>query len=101
MIWAVWCKDADDAAAKRNAASSDHSKYLNAASLGVLMAGPLTSDDGAGRNGSLFLLQAEDRQEIERFVQSDPFFQNGVWSSITISAFHMSRNRTAEFSSAQ
>mmetsp|Transcript_4615 Transcript_4615/g.7587 ORF Transcript_4615/g.7587 Transcript_4615/m.7587 type:complete len:115 (+) Transcript_4615:1066-1410(+) len=52
--------------------SSPHHKYIR-----KLMAGPLLSDDGKYMIGSCFILEGT-RQEVEDFIECDPFHQQGV-----------------------
>ncbi len=54
----------------------------------VVMSGPLQTDDGEIMTGSLLLLEAPDRDAIERFVAQDPFTREKVWGEISISRFH-------------
>ncbi|AWJ90327.1 hypothetical protein Sp245p_11280 [Azospirillum baldaniorum] len=91
MIWAIWCKDSGRAAAIRSQFGKDHSAYLTASPLPILMAGPLTGDDGEGSAGSLILVEADSRGAVEAFVSGDPFAVHGVWESFEVQAFRMSR----------
>ncbi|MDA8231334.1 MAG: YciI family protein [Magnetospirillum sp.] len=91
MLWAVWCRDGDDVAAIRSERSKEHSAYLNASPLRVVVAGPLTTDDGAAPAGSLLVFEAGSRREVEELVAGDPFARSGVWRSFEVRAFRMSR----------
>jgi uncharacterized protein YciI len=51
------------------------------------MSGPLVTDDDKTMNGSFFLVESDDRKEIERFVENDPFNQAGIWEFKSIRAF--------------
>jgi uncharacterized protein YciI len=53
--------------------------------INIVMAGPLINDDHTPI-GSLFIVEAPDRQTVEKFHQADPFFVN-VWDKSTITAF--------------
>ena len=39
--------------------------------------------------GSLFIFEAETRQEVEDFNSADPFSRAGVWASVSIHPFLM------------
>jgi uncharacterized protein len=51
------------------------------------MSGPLTSDDGTTMIGSLFVVEASDRETVERFNRADPFHGAGIWEHVTITGF--------------
>ncbi|HTQ72071.1 MAG TPA: YciI family protein [Acidocella sp.] len=57
----------------------------------VVMSGPLQTDDGEIMNGSLLLLEAPDRDAVDRFVAEDPFAREGVWEQINVSRFYHRR----------
>jgi uncharacterized protein YciI len=52
------------------------------------LSGPLQSDDGEIMVGSLFIIEAPDRDAIKRFTEADPFHQEGVWGHVHITRFH-------------
>jgi uncharacterized protein YciI len=45
--------------------------------------GPLIGENGASV-GSLFILETEDRAELERVMAVDPYFQGNLYASIEI-----------------
>ena len=49
-----------------------------------MLAGATQSDDGKEAIGSLFVVNVNSREEAKTFSDGDPFTQNGVFSSITI-----------------
>lgn len=68
-----------------------HKAYLEqtdaAGTVKIVMSGPLVQDDGQTMLGSMFLLEAPDRQAVQAFHDADPFKQAGVWREVSISAF--------------
>ncbi len=64
-----------------------HRDYTATKPIKILLSGPLTSDDGESTLGSFFLVEANDRAEVEAFQQGDPLFQAGIWESIEVRAF--------------
>lgn len=56
--------------------------------ISVVLSGPLQSDDGEIMTGSLFIIEAPDRETVEAFAMADPFSQEGVWSEVIITRFH-------------
>lgn len=93
MMWVVHCMDAPDAAAKRAAHRAEHSSNLKAQSaVSVVTGGPLLAhEQGAGAIGSFFLVEADHRAQVERFVAADPFSVRGIWAEVRIHAFLASR----------
>ena len=51
------------------------------------MSGPLVADDGQTMIGSLFLIEAPSRAEVEAFNHADPFAAAGIWDKPSITAF--------------
>lgn len=72
--------------AHRNFIESDRSHGVS-----IVISGPLQSDDGEIMIGSLFLIEAPGRAEVEAFVKADPFMVEGVWDKVQITRFHRRR----------
>jgi uncharacterized protein YciI len=53
----------------------------------AIQSGPLLADDGTTMIGSLFIVDADDRDAVERFHATDPFFRAGVWGHVEIHPF--------------
>ena len=88
MHFAIYCLDKPDALATRLAVYDTHRAYLASASpVAIVMSGPLLADDGETMIGSLFVVEADDRDAVERFHRNDPFFLNGVWDTAEIHPF--------------
>jgi uncharacterized protein YciI len=51
---------------------------------GVILRGPLLTDDGAGWLGSALLLQLRDRATVEAMLAGAPYVQAGLYSSVEI-----------------
>ena len=64
-----------------------HIEYLNQSPIKNVMSGPLTKDDGDGVLGSLYIVEAENRQIIEDFQKDDPLFKADYWETVEIRAF--------------
>ena len=50
----------------------------------IIASGGLFSDDGENYNGGLVILDTDAKQDAVDFIESDPFFINGIFSSYTI-----------------
>lgn len=89
MRFAIHCRDAEGALPMRLSLYDAHKAHLAAATLGMVISGPLLAEDGETMIGSLFVIDAEDRAAVEAFVAADPFQRGGVWAEVSIHRFHM------------
>ena len=65
-----------------------HVEYLGASSIKNIVSGPLVSDDGEDVVGSFYMVEAEDRAQIEAFQKDDPLVHAGYWQSVDVRAFN-------------
>ncbi|WP_407179141.1 YciI family protein [Bradyrhizobium sp. STM 3562] len=90
MLFAIHAVDRAGALPTRLANYDAHKAFLFDTSrfgVRIVMSGPLTADDGQTMIGSLFLIEAPGRREVENFHHADPFFAAGIWERVTISGF--------------
>ena len=72
----------------------DHRLHLDRAEdydVDVITAGTLVGDDGETPCGSVFVIDAANRDALDRFVESDPYHANGVWERIDIHRYNKKR----------
>ncbi len=88
-LFAVHALDKPGALPLRLDLYAAHRTFLEGAEHGVklVMSGPLQSDDGETMIGSLFIIDAPDRDTLVAFTKADPF-SDGVWGEIRITRFH-------------
>jgi uncharacterized protein YciI len=90
MLFAIHALDRTDALPTRIANYDAHKTFLSDTSrfgVKIVMSGPLVADDGATMIGSLFLIEAPGRAEVEAFNRADPFAAAGIWEKVTITGF--------------
>lgn len=87
MLFAIHALDHDDALERRLANYDAHKSYLGASKIKTVVSGPLVADDGETMIGSLFIVEAESRDEVVAFNRADPFAAANVWKSVEIHAF--------------
>ena len=90
MLFAIHAIDRAGALPTRLANYDAHKAFLSDTSrygVKIVMSGPLVSDDGANMIGSLFLIEAPGRAEVEAFNHADPFAAAGIWEKVTITGF--------------
>ncbi|MBP0624810.1 YciI family protein [Cupriavidus consociatus] len=87
MHFIVYCLDHAGMVERRLEHYDAHKAYLETAPVKTLVSGPLTLPDGETMIGSFFLYEADGAEEIQRFVDGDPFNKAGIWKSIEIRPF--------------
>ena len=88
-LFVLTCVDHKNALDRRMAARTAHLAYV--AEYGaklIKIAGPLLDDDGQ-MAGSLFIMEAADKAEIEAFSAADPYRLAGVFETIELRAFRL------------
>lgn len=91
MLFVIHALDKPGALKTRLAHYDAHKAFLSdttAFGLRIVMSGPLVSDDGEQMIGSLFLVEAEGREAVERFNAADPFKAADIWQTVSITGFH-------------
>ena len=84
MLFAIMCLDKPDSLAVRQATRAKHLEH--AAQHQVMLGGPLLDSDGAPC-GSLLVVEADSREQAERFAAADPYARAGLFASVTIQGF--------------
>lgn len=84
MLWSISCIDKPNTAAIRDAVLQPHRDYLKSQKGILVLAGATQNDEGTVAIGSLFVVNVNSRAEAKAFSDGDPFTQNGVFASITI-----------------
>jgi uncharacterized protein YciI len=90
MLFAIHALDKPDALPIRLSNYAAHRAFLSDTSahgVRIVMSGPLVRDDGETMMGSLFVVEADSREAVERFNQADPFHAAGIWERVTITGF--------------
>ncbi len=90
-LYAIYAVDKPDTLAIRLEHYAEHRTYneeQDSAGVRTIISGPLQTDDGDVMNGSLLIVQAADRDAVERYVTNDPFNIHGVWGEVKINRFY-------------
>ncbi len=85
-LFACYCRDTSEAAALREREMQSHLAHVETNIESYAVAGPLK--DGDATCGSLLVVTAQDARAARAFIESDPYFRAGVWSSIEVLEFH-------------
>lgn len=87
MNFVLYCVDKADHGHVRAENRPAHLDYLNSNLDRIVMAGPMTSDDGATVLGSVIIIDAADRAAAEAFASGDPYAKAGLFETVTVKAF--------------
>jgi uncharacterized protein YciI len=89
MLFVVHCLDKPDGLPRRLATYDEHKARLAKNEVPSVISGPLVADDGTTMIGSMFILDAERKADVEAYISADPFAKADVWASVSIEAFIM------------
>lgn len=84
-LFVLFCIDKQDALELRLANREAHIAYVRAGDR-VKLGGPLTDDAGA-MIGSMLIVEAADRAEVEAFAAGDPYSVAGLFERVEITPF--------------
>ena len=86
MLFALICKDKPGSLDIRMASRPDHLAFLNGLGDQLKAGGPLTDDSGSPI-GSIVIIEAENRPQIEALAKNDPYAIAGLFDSVEIIAW--------------
>ena len=89
MKFVVHCLDFKDALPKRIENYEKHKSYLSSGTVKTIISGPLLTDGDGSMIGSLFIFEADNKEEIINFNKNDPFSIAGVWDRVEIHSFNL------------
>jgi|TARA_R110002072_G_scaffold124947_2_gene260586 hypothetical protein len=84
-MFALICTDKPGASQIRMDNRPAHLAHLEKHAADLAFAGPLLGEDGKP-TGSLIVLSVADKAAAERFAETDPYAQAGLFQSVVISA---------------
>ena len=88
-LFMLACFDKPNSLDLRMATREAHLAYARDKATMIKVAGPML-DDGEAMAGSLFILEAEDRAQVEAFNAADPYQQAGLFGQVEIRGFRAS-----------
>ena len=93
MLFAILCQDKPNHLQLRQETRPSHLAYLSELDeKGALkFAGPFLGDDG-NSNGSLVMIEAENRSEAEEIAASDPYAKAGLFANVEVRAWSWTVN---------
>ena len=88
MLFVMFCIDRPGVEEIRKQVMPAHIEYLATNPIKIVMSGPLVSDDGGKIIGSLYMLDAANRAEIDKFQRADPLYNADIWETVEVRAFN-------------
>lgn len=83
MHFVISCVDKPGQPERRQDNRADHLDYLESHAERIVAAGPTISDDDAP-NGSVLVMEFDDRVQAQAFADNDPYAKAGVFESVSI-----------------
>lgn len=84
MPYVIITRDRPNSLELRNRVRSVHLAYLEQNQAKLLAAGAQLDDDGQGGYGGVIIVDTDDRDEAEAFIQNDPFTKAGLFAGIEV-----------------
>ncbi|MEO9461098.1 MAG: YciI family protein [Marinomonas sp.] len=84
-LYAFYCRDGENGAVLREKFLAQHLAHVESAIDKIAVAGPLKQGDDTV--GSLLVVKAENEENARTILEADPYFDAGVWQSITVDKF--------------
>ncbi len=86
-MYVVYCLDKENSTELRLENRQAHLEYLKQYSNNIVLAGPLQSDDLSKMIGSILVLDLKDRDQLDSFLENDPYKKADLFASVTIHPF--------------
>ena len=86
MLYVLMFTDKPNSLDVRMKARPGHIDYLNGLGSRLKAAGPFT-DEAGSPNGTLVIVEAQDRAEAEDIARNDPYAKAGLFASVEIRAW--------------
>ncbi|PZP51602.1 MAG: hypothetical protein DI598_02810 [Pseudopedobacter saltans] len=84
MYFIVRCQDYADKLAVRQEFTADHKAFLAKYSEQILVPGTLFLEEGGAAQGSIWIVKADSKEEVNQICLQDPFRINGLRKSVEI-----------------
>lgn len=89
MLYAIHCQDKLDAAALRQATAPAHSAYMREHAARIVFGGPLLAADGRTRLGTLVVVSAASRAEVDAFLAAEPYHRAGLFARCEVHPYQL------------
>lgn len=83
-MYVITCIDKPNSLDLRLANRIAHLEFAKGWCDRMLVGGPLLSDDGQTMQGSMIILDVEDRAQVDEFIANDPYGKAGLFESVVV-----------------
>lgn len=84
MKYAVLFEDNDEYAHMRPKYMADHLRFLSDNAARIDAAGPLKDAAAGDPAGGLWIVEADDAQQVQALLEADPFYPTGLRKEIRV-----------------
>jgi uncharacterized protein YciI len=70
----------------------DHVEYVKSQSVKLLLAGPLMNDETVDPMGTLLIVEADKRSDVESYAQNNPYNKVGLFAESQITVINITVN---------
>ena len=84
MLFVITCLDKPSHGPVRAENREIHLDYIDSFGKAIITAGPLLSDDGKKSEGSVLIVDFENREAAEAFVAGDPYNKARLFEQVSI-----------------
>lgn len=96
MLFLIHCLDKEGAQELRAQHAASHAQYMREHAAHVRIGGPLLSEDGVHRRGVVVLGEFDNGQQVQCFVDHEPYHRAGVFERVTVHPFQIVMNAFAK-----
>ena len=83
MLYFVIARFKPDTEAHRTELTQDFGEHMRQPLMHIRLVGALRDEQGA-RTGVLLIMEAQDRDQLERFLQASPYRRAGLYRSVDV-----------------
>lgn len=84
MLFIVKCQDKENQKSIRDSYSAAHKDFLSKYKDYIIAPGTLYEEEGGVAQGSIWIVEAKDKEEVQAICAKDPFLINGLRKSVDI-----------------
>ncbi|MBI1180574.1 MAG: YciI family protein [Alphaproteobacteria bacterium] len=96
MHYVIWAPDKADSKERRAAARPKHLEFWGNSPLKLVLAGPMIDEATGAMKGSMLLIEAESLEAVRAQAEIDPYWTEGVFERMEISAVRLPLGYLAE-----
>ena len=89
MQYIIRSFDKSDSLSVRLENRDKHVEYVKSQSVKLLLAGPLMNDETGDPIGTLLIVEADERSDVEDYADNDPYNKAGLFQDSQITAINI------------